>query len=139
MIALRDEFSYKPKITKEQFFAKGFAERKCLFICDVIRLCKNLHQDLERGAKKSKNGSTIHEIRGKNQAKSQSYQLQHSSPTQSLANKFFANPSSPSKSPIYAPSKHLTTSFWNDSSSKFSQRSSPPIPTSKPSGIDFYM
>ncbi len=53
VVALRDEFSYKPKITKEQFFAKGFAERKCLLVMDIIRLCRNLHADLARQNKGS--------------------------------------------------------------------------------------
>jgi hypothetical protein len=33
---LRDHFSYKPPITKEQFFTTGFAERKLQMACDVI-------------------------------------------------------------------------------------------------------
>ncbi len=137
MIALRDEFSYKPRISKEQFFVKGFAEQKCLFICDVLRLCKRLHQDLEREAKKSKSGLFIKEKRiDKNMPKFAPVKLQHSSPTRALASTFA---SSPTKSPIYPPSKHLTTSFWNEISSQFSQRSSPPIPTSKPLGKAYDM
>lgn len=50
-LALMNEFSYKPKITKEQFFLKGFAERKCLLIMDVIHKMKQLYADLLRQSK----------------------------------------------------------------------------------------
>ncbi|CAF4757070.1 unnamed protein product [Rotaria sp. Silwood1] len=45
--ALRDHFSYKPPVTKEQFFITGFAERKLQMACDVITLirqeCKEIN------------------------------------------------------------------------------------------------
>ncbi|CAF3619917.1 unnamed protein product [Rotaria socialis] len=45
--ALRDHFSYKPPVTKEQFFITGFAERKLQMACDVIALvrqqCKEIN------------------------------------------------------------------------------------------------
>lgn len=44
---LRDYFSYKPPITKDQFFTTGFAERKLQMACDVITLvrqeCKEIN------------------------------------------------------------------------------------------------
>ncbi|KAJ3061930.1 Centrosomal protein of 44 kDa, partial [Podochytrium sp. JEL0797] len=46
---LRDEFGYKPVLSREQFFSNGFAERKLLFVLDVARLCRNLREDLARG------------------------------------------------------------------------------------------
>lgn len=41
---MRDEFSYYPKISKQQFFARGFAERKILMIIDLINLSKQKKQ-----------------------------------------------------------------------------------------------
>ncbi|KAI8847502.1 Centrosomal spindle body, CEP44-domain-containing protein [Chytridium lagenaria] len=37
---LRDEFSFRPTLNKDQFFSMGFAERKLIFISDLIRICK---------------------------------------------------------------------------------------------------
>ena len=34
---LRDIFSYRPPITKDQFFAKGFAERKVIMCTEVLQ------------------------------------------------------------------------------------------------------
>ncbi|KAJ3299219.1 Centrosomal protein of 44 kDa [Borealophlyctis nickersoniae] len=45
---LRDEFGYKPRITRDQFFSMGFAEQKLIFVGDLIRLCKTLHANLSR-------------------------------------------------------------------------------------------
>ncbi|KAJ3024358.1 Centrosomal protein of 44 kDa [Thoreauomyces humboldtii] len=45
---LRDEFDYKPQLTKEQFFHMGFAERKLIFVGDLIRRAKTLHGNLGR-------------------------------------------------------------------------------------------
>ncbi|TPX36497.1 hypothetical protein SmJEL517_g01337 [Synchytrium microbalum] len=46
---LRDQFGYRPALSKEQFLTTGFAERKLILIGDVIRLCRNLDVDLARG------------------------------------------------------------------------------------------
>eukprot|EP00053_Salpingoeca_punica_P000543 m.29168 g.29168 ORF g.29168 m.29168 type:complete len:543 (-) comp10393_c0_seq2:154-1782(-) len=46
--ALRDEYAYVPRITKEQFFNAGFAEQKILFLTDVARLCEAKHAELVR-------------------------------------------------------------------------------------------
>ena len=35
---MRDMFSYKPLITKEQFFNAGFAERKIIMCAEVIQM-----------------------------------------------------------------------------------------------------
>lgn len=137
--ALRDEFSYKPKITKEQFFAKGFAERKCIFITDVIRLCKGLHQDLARKAKTSISPSIVFKkpLNTKIRAQSKrvianhSIKLSHSSPTRIAV--FQKSEQSPSKSPSYPPSKHMSGTYWNEEATKLSQRPlSPPVPAQKP-------
>ncbi|XP_060602091.1 uncharacterized protein LOC132755267 isoform X2 [Ruditapes philippinarum] len=44
---LRDVFVYKPPITKEQFFAKGFAERKVIMCADILQLVKQKHKELK--------------------------------------------------------------------------------------------
>lgn len=45
---LRDEFTYKPAITKEQFFSLGFSERKIILTCDIIDMCIELNKKLIR-------------------------------------------------------------------------------------------
>ena len=45
---LRDDFSYIPKLTKEQFFSLGFAEQKAILATDVCRLCAEKHELLTR-------------------------------------------------------------------------------------------
>ncbi|KAJ3287894.1 Centrosomal protein of 44 kDa, partial [Blyttiomyces sp. JEL0837] len=45
---LRDEFNYRPSISRDQFFSAGFAERKLIFVCDLIRLCRQMKDDLVR-------------------------------------------------------------------------------------------
>ncbi len=47
--ALRDEFNFVPKLTKEQFFTSGFAEQKILLCVTVINLCVKKHEELTRG------------------------------------------------------------------------------------------
>lgn len=48
---LRDEFHYKPVLSRDQFLSMGFAERKLLFLQDVIRMCRQLNRNLSRGKK----------------------------------------------------------------------------------------
>lgn len=43
---LRDEFGYKPQVTKEQFLAIGFAERKIITVCAILKLLRGKHNDL---------------------------------------------------------------------------------------------
>ncbi|KAJ3384055.1 Centrosomal protein of 44 kDa [Entophlyctis sp. JEL0112] len=50
---LRDEFNYKPVLSRDQFFSNGFAERKMQFVIDVVRMVRNLRVDLGRRAKKA--------------------------------------------------------------------------------------
>jgi hypothetical protein len=47
---LRDEFNYKPSLNRDQFFSTGFAERKLIFISDLVRLCKELRDKLARSS-----------------------------------------------------------------------------------------
>uniref|UniRef100_A0A4W4GJR4 Centrosomal protein of 44 kDa n=1 Tax=Electrophorus electricus TaxID=8005 RepID=A0A4W4GJR4_ELEEL len=48
---LRDLFSYKPLLSKQQFLQFGFAERKISLLCDIIGLVVTKHNQLTRGAK----------------------------------------------------------------------------------------
>ncbi|NXL85391.1 CEP44 protein, partial [Alectura lathami] len=43
---LRDQFHYKPVLTKEQFLQFGFAERKMQIVCDVINCVVTKHKEL---------------------------------------------------------------------------------------------
>jgi Centrosomal spindle body, CEP44 len=48
---LRDEFNYKPSLSRTQFFSKGFSERKCMFISDVVKCIRELSTKLNRERK----------------------------------------------------------------------------------------
>ncbi|KAH8958684.1 hypothetical protein BDL97_06G038500 [Sphagnum fallax] len=48
MKLLRKEFDYRCPLTVAQIFAKGFAEKKFLFVHDVIQMCKRKHNELLR-------------------------------------------------------------------------------------------
>jgi len=39
-------FAYKPPVTKEQFFATGFGERKVIMCAQVLQLVHSKHQSL---------------------------------------------------------------------------------------------
>ncbi|KAJ3108952.1 Centrosomal protein of 44 kDa [Phlyctochytrium planicorne] len=87
---LRDEFNYRPTLTKNQFFSMGFAERKLIFISDLIRLCRGLC---------SKNSITFPGARFG--AKTQPMQQQ---PQQPLESRFgFSEKKSASTSPLPMP------------------------------------
>ncbi|UJR23332.1 hypothetical protein I4U23_026346 [Adineta vaga] len=55
--ALRDHFSYKPPITKEQFFTTGFAERKLQMACDVITLVRQECKEINMIQQQKRSGS----------------------------------------------------------------------------------
>ncbi|KAI8815789.1 Centrosomal spindle body, CEP44-domain-containing protein [Fimicolochytrium jonesii] len=56
---LRDEFDYRPQITRDQFFSTGFAERKLIFISDLIRMVEQKTRDLKRdGGGRNLTGTT---------------------------------------------------------------------------------
>lgn len=55
----RDEFGYKPVITKEQFFQMGFAERKMILVMQMIQFCCHLTRDLNRKGGKNENVKKI--------------------------------------------------------------------------------
>ncbi|XP_066535335.1 centrosomal protein of 44 kDa [Hoplias malabaricus] len=48
---LRDLFSYKPLLTKQQFLQFGFAERKAGLLCDIIGFVLEKHKQLTKGTK----------------------------------------------------------------------------------------
>ncbi|XP_077639032.1 centrosomal protein of 44 kDa isoform X3 [Lonchura striata] len=49
---LRDQFQYKPILTKEQFLQVGFAERKMQIVCDIINCVVKKHKELSNSSKK---------------------------------------------------------------------------------------
>ncbi|NXB05377.1 CEP44 protein, partial [Cnemophilus loriae] len=48
---LRDQFQYKPILTKEQFLQVGFAERKMQIVCDIINCVVTKHKELRNSSK----------------------------------------------------------------------------------------
>ena len=48
---MRDMFSYKPLITKEQFFNAGFAERKIIMCAEVIQMIREKNRSLQPSKK----------------------------------------------------------------------------------------
>lgn len=52
---LRDEFGYKPQLTREQFLTIGFAERKIIVLCEMVKLLREKHDELtSKGGKSEK-------------------------------------------------------------------------------------
>ncbi|XP_061848753.1 centrosomal protein of 44 kDa isoform X3 [Colius striatus] len=49
---LRDQFQYKPVLTKQQFLQFGFAERKMQLVCDIINCVLKKHKELSNSNKK---------------------------------------------------------------------------------------
>ena len=43
---LRTAFNYHPKLNIERFLATGYAERKIIFVYDVLMLCQKKHKEL---------------------------------------------------------------------------------------------
>ena len=68
---LRDEFGYKPHVTKEQFLTIGFAERKIISLCDILKLLRGKHEEMNPKSSKSdkKKGKSTQLISGENTAK----------------------------------------------------------------------
>jgi len=48
---LRDQFQYKPVLTKQQFLQFGFAERKMQILCDIINCVVKKHKELSNSNK----------------------------------------------------------------------------------------
>ncbi|NXA28451.1 CEP44 protein, partial [Ibidorhyncha struthersii] len=48
---LRDQFQYKPILTKQQFLQFGFAERKMQIVCDIINCVVKKHKELSNSSK----------------------------------------------------------------------------------------
>ena len=44
---LRNEFSFKPQLTKEQFLTTGFAEQKIILLCTILKLCQDKLKHLD--------------------------------------------------------------------------------------------
>ncbi|KAJ7421588.1 centrosomal protein of 44 kDa isoform X3 [Pitangus sulphuratus] len=56
---LRDQFQYKPILTKEQFLQFGFAERKMQIVCDIINCVVKKHKELSNSNKIIEDNSEI--------------------------------------------------------------------------------
>lgn len=70
---LRDEFGYKPQITKEQFLTIGFAERKILSLCEILKLLKGKHDELNLKTKSErKRGRNISHLTSKGNTEKES-------------------------------------------------------------------
>ena len=50
---LRQEFSHKPSLTKEQFLALGFAERKIILLTDITKFCREKNKSFLKKTKQS--------------------------------------------------------------------------------------
>ena len=52
---LRDEFGHRPQLTREQFLTIGFAERKIIVLCEMVKLLREKHNELTlKGGKSEK-------------------------------------------------------------------------------------
>ncbi|KAJ7414843.1 centrosomal protein of 44 kDa isoform X4 [Willisornis vidua] len=56
---LRDQFQYKPILTKEQFLQFGFAERKMQIVCDIINCVVKKHKELSNSNKVIEDNSEV--------------------------------------------------------------------------------
>ena len=54
---LMKEFAYKPNLKKEQFLALGFAERKIIFVTDIVRFCREKTKLISSKKNKTKKSS----------------------------------------------------------------------------------
>ncbi|ROI47938.1 Centrosomal protein of 44 kDa [Anabarilius grahami] len=68
---LRDVFSYKPLLTKQQFLQFGFAERKVTILCDIIGLVLNKHKELTKESKVPQNQPLVERHLGSSSALAQ--------------------------------------------------------------------
>ncbi|XP_077790305.1 centrosomal protein of 44 kDa isoform X2 [Podarcis muralis] len=70
---LRDQFQYKPVLSKQQFLQYGFAERKIQIVCDIINSVYKRHKELSNMNKvKSQTRKRTHPVRPQLQANSPS-------------------------------------------------------------------
>eukprot|EP00794_Sanderia_malayensis_P011997 gene11997-13235_t len=86
---LMQEFSYKPSLTKEQFLALGFAERKIITLTEIVKFARQKHESLSKTKKKpakskrahivSKNGYLDSTENTKIKSKSNAQVIEHSS------------------------------------------------------------
>ncbi len=45
---VRAQFNYNPSLTLPQFFTVGFAERKLIFVSELIQMTKEKHKELKK-------------------------------------------------------------------------------------------
>ncbi|XP_039397316.1 centrosomal protein of 44 kDa isoform X2 [Mauremys reevesii] len=66
---LRDQFQYKPVLTKQQFLQCGFAERKIQIVCDIISAVMRKHKELSNMNKaKSQTRKKTRSLKSESQA-----------------------------------------------------------------------
>ncbi|XP_050801335.1 centrosomal protein of 44 kDa isoform X2 [Gopherus flavomarginatus] len=66
---LRDQFQYKPVLTKQQFLQCGFAERKIQIVCDIISAVMKKHKELSNMNKaKSQTRKKTRSLKSESQA-----------------------------------------------------------------------
>ncbi|KAI8901417.1 Centrosomal spindle body, CEP44-domain-containing protein [Globomyces pollinis-pini] len=143
--ALLDEFNYKPKISKEQFFTKGYAEQKCIFVNDVIRFLKELKASITRKNRVSTSGKnnlnplifnsnhTAAEpsiIRAKDYDQFQQDRIKNEIVLKELPTTETENIST--KPSPFPPSKHSTNNFWAGNSWNNPNLPQIPIPQQYP-------
>ncbi|XP_061439858.1 centrosomal protein of 44 kDa isoform X2 [Rhineura floridana] len=63
---LRDQFQYKPVLSKQQFLQYGFAERKIQIVCDIISSIYKRHKELSNV--KSQTRKRTHSVKPQSQA-----------------------------------------------------------------------
>ena len=56
---MRDLFSYKPPITKDQFFNAGFAERKIIMCAEVVQMIREKNRALQPNKKPNTSAVSI--------------------------------------------------------------------------------
>jgi hypothetical protein len=61
---VKEELAYRPSLSAEQFCADGaFAERKCITVTDIARLCRAKHDQLHRPHDHAKPAARIEAVR----------------------------------------------------------------------------
>ncbi|XP_067407816.1 centrosomal protein of 44 kDa isoform X2 [Emydura macquarii macquarii] len=71
---LRDQFQYKPILTKQQFLQCGFAERKIQIVCDIISSVMKKHKELSNMNKaKSQTRKKPRSVKSESQANCENF------------------------------------------------------------------
>ncbi|KAF5901686.1 centrosomal protein of 44 kDa-like isoform X1, partial [Clarias magur] len=108
---LRDLFSYKPLLTRQQFLQSGFAERKIALLCDIIGFILDKHKQLTKGTK------PVGQLRKRQLSRSKSVECSPSRDTQRTpVQKVISSRSLVERHPLHRSPAH--TSFSSDDQDK---------------------